>query len=1156
MGEPVQEASLMKAIIRIAAVAASLILVTGAAFAQFTLRGSISGVVTDSSQAVVPGADVTLSDVDRNQNVTTKTNAEGYYSFTNLTSGRYQVGIEQPGFKRAVSDAVTLATQQNVRIDLSLQPGGVTETVEVRSGAAPLIQTEQSVVGQVVERDMVSVLPSLGRNFTAFAALAPSISTFPRDNNGDTWSVGGHHAIGGVNYVAGGGGDNGFYMNGVNINDNWVGGTSYEPSMEAISEVKVDVANFSAANGRDISTFTVVTRGGTNALHGSGFEYFQNSALNAWKPYDKVVMEEGQKKNVLQRSQFGGNLGGPVYLPKIFNGKDKAFFFVNYEGTRENRGGASALYRVPTEAERQGDFSELLRRFPGDPNYVLYDPWSTRIDENGNSIRTAVPNNDLRNIRRPDGSSALNQDATAMLAMFPLPNGYSNPANPADLSNYRTFAARGNDSYRLDVRGDYRFTANDSVYVNVSRSHGLDHNTGGLIPELTANVDDSSHLITANYARVFSPSLTNEFIFGIGKGSLYNVDQGVRDYMHQTDTLRNKFFKNIGSGEDVGYHSIDFWSNDWSSVGQGEVFMASNPTLQFSDNMSWVKGSHSLKFGFNYFRKEEVDWDYIRTVSFSDQFTRAGSADGGRGGDAMASFILGLPSAILQRYQFTGGQPELNMVIPYWGFYGEDKWQVSPKLTVSLGLRYDLPVPLYSGNSYGNAIMDFSYPDWQLMIPGRASGLPQKYVPSDKNNLAPRISVAYRARESLVLRASYGLFYMAGMTSAGGSMLDNAFGSVPGYVGDYYDNARGGVHDDLPYLQFSDIFPQPASFKLGTYPVSTGEATGYFDYPADVRLVDKQSNVTPYYQRYLVEVQKGIGANMALSLSYLGGRGTKLPYYQNVNQPAYQTGWTSSDVYNEARPNNSGRFGDVRLLRHGLNSFYNAMTVKLQSNLSKGLQFVTHYTFSKTVADYNEFSPEQFGFNRSTWDWNRSLGRGEAEYSHPHRFVAALTYKTPWGQNLHRLAKAFVWGWNVSAITTFESGNALTVWNGVTEARDGEPNMPNVNGNPNLAGGDRTFGRYFNTSAFSAPDQDVKGNAGTGIVRGPGLNNWDLSFSKTFKPVERFGVEFRSDLLNAFNHAQWSSIDTNFTDSPSSTFGWVTNSHEGRIVQMGLRLTF
>jgi hypothetical protein len=306
----------------------------------------------------------------------------------------------------------------------------------------------------------------------------------------------------------------------------------------------------------------------------------------------------------------------------------------------------------------------------------------------------------------------------------------------------------------------------------------------------------------------------------------------------------------------------------------------------------------------------------------------------------------------------------------------------------------------------------------------------------------------------------------------------------------------------------------------------------------------------------LFELQKGLGANTMVSLTYLGGRGTKLAYYEDVNLPAYRTGWESEDAFNEARPNNNGRFADVSLLRHGHNSFYNGVTAKFQRNLSKGLQVLAHYTFSKTVTDYNEIMPEAFSPDWSAWHYHRNLGRGEADFSHPHRFVSAVTFQLPWGSNLHPAAKALLWGWNVSSISTFESGNALTVYNGVTSARDGEPDMPNVSADPNLPRGDRSFYRYFNIGAFSAPPQDVKGTAGRGIVRGPGINNWDISLSKVFRPVERLRIEFRGDLLNAFNHTQWGGVDTTFNDAEGSTFGWITWAREPRIVQLGLRVLF
>ena len=495
--------------------------------------------------------------------------------------------------------------------------------------------------------------------------------------------------------------------------------------------------------------------------------------------------------------------------------------------------------------------------------------------------------------------------------------------------------------------------------------------------------------------------------------------------------------------------------------------------------------------------------------------------------------------------------------MPYWGLYAEDNWKLTPNVTLNLGLRYDLSIPTFSEISYGYATMDYSYPGWQIAQPGRASGYPLHYTPADKNNFAPRVSLAYRLKSDFVLRTSYGIFYDAGMNLTGSLMLDNGMDTVPSLYGDNYTNARYNVPDDVPYFHFSDIFPAPVSADLNRFPVSTGTGTGYYDFPKYFRYTDKQSGTTPYYQRYLFDIQKGLGSDTALSITYLGGRGTKLPYYEDRNAPPYKTGWPSTAAFNAARPNANGRFADVKVLRHGFNSFYNAATIKIERRLSHGWQLLAHYTFSKTVSDFSGMrtNPGQDG-NGTEWAWNRSLGRGEASFSHPHRFIMATTYLTPWGSSFSRAPKALLWGWKLNVITTFESGDSGSVVNTASNARDWEPQVPNVSGNPNLASGKRTFYRFFDTSVFSAPPMDVKGNAGQGIIRGPGVNNWDVSMSKTFHPVERMSVEFRGDMFNAFNHTQWSGINRTFSSSKTSTFGWVTGAREGRITQLGLRLSF
>jgi hypothetical protein len=611
------------------------ILSTAICHAQFTLRGSISGIVSDTTHAVMPGVTVTLNDLDRNQVHKAETNETGLFTFTQLNIGRYQISVEHAGFKKAVSAVIDLASGQAARLDLELAVGALTESVEINA-SAPLLQTGQAVVGQTVERELITSLPIKGRNFTAYAALAPNIYSFPSSGSG-----------GGVSYLAGGGGDNGMYINGVYSNTTWGGttGTVYSPAVEALSEVKVETAGFSAANGRDLSTYQAVIRGGTSQYHGTFFENFEHSAIRAWNPYTKLTLQPGTKKPLVQRSQYGGNFGGPVWIPKLYDGRDKAFFFANYERLHENTGAADALARVPTAAERQGDFSDLLRRFPGDQNRILWNPFSTTINSSGGSNRLPVPNNDLRTV-------GIQREAQEILGMFPMPNGYSNPSNPSDLRNYSAFRAGGGRQYRLDTRFDYRITNNDNVYVNHSRHHFKSRNLGGVIPELTGDTQNWANLVTANYARVFSPNLTNEFIFGWAYRESHPASLGVVDYLRQTDTLRNKFFKNIGTGIDKGFHRIAFSGGGWTNIGFNEIFINTQLTTQFSDNMSYVRGKHSLKFGFNYLYANEHDWDYLRDVQFSSTMTLGGSINGLSWGDVLATFLMGFPNYIIHAYLF------------------------------------------------------------------------------------------------------------------------------------------------------------------------------------------------------------------------------------------------------------------------------------------------------------------------------------------------------------------------------------------------------------------------------------------------------------------------------------------------------------------------
>jgi hypothetical protein len=1121
---------------------AVLALGTSVCLAQFSQRGSISGRVTDSSGAVVPDIRVTLTDIGRNQTDTTQTNDRGLYTFAQLSDGRYQVSVEAAGFRKSVSDIISISTGQAARIDISLEVGQLTETVEI-TASVPLLQTGQAVIGETVARDVLNTLPVKGRNYTAFAQLAPNMYTTPSGGPG-----------GGVTFMPAGGGDVGMFLNGLYTVMSW--GNNYNPNIESLSEVKVETAGFSASNGQDIATYQAVVRPGTSEYHGTMLGHFDHSALRAWNPYTKMTVTPGTKKPLAQRTEAGGNFGGPIWFPKISRSRDRAFFFVDYERLFENSGGATSTYRVPTAAERLGDFSALLQRFPGDQNRILWNPLSTTINAAGQSNRTPIPNNDLRSI-------GINSEAQQILSMFPMPNGYSNPANPSDLRNYVIYRAGGARRYRMDSRYDLRLTDNDNVYVAWSRYQTRSRNIGGLIPETVGNDRRFQETLSVNYARVFTPNLTNELIVGFSPSGYDPAYLDVLDYYHRLDTPRNKFFKNLGTGMQEGTHRIALSGNNWNSIGQSEISYNRQATKQFSDNVQYVKGAHSMKFGMSFLTSSQNDVNYIREVQFSSTMTRGGSLNGRRGGDAVATLLLGLPTFMAQPYRYDKEEPRNDSTFQNWGFFFDNKWQATPKFTVSLGLRYDLNVPVYSPGRFGNARMDFSYPGWQLQIPGRAEGVPTHQVPVFKKNFAPRISLAYQVMRDFVVRASYGMFYMAGASITTGQNTDYTIFSVPGYISSEYSNAGAGVHDDLPYFKWSDIFPTQVNMVAGQYPVSTAPGSGWFDYPRDVIVYDKQSNRLPYYQRYLVEVQKGFGPNTMVSASYLGGRGTKLRYYENVNIPAYRTGWESESDFNDARP--TTRFEDVYLTRNGKNSFYNSGTLKVERKLSKRFQVIAHYSFSKTVQDYGV--PGGFGVSFSdaggftevptAWDWNGRIARGESPYSHPHRFVAGWSYELPFGGSLPAVAKTLLAGWTASGLTTFESGNAITVYNDVTSAQDFEPDMVNIaSGNPNLPRGERTFQRYFRSELFSAPENGVKGNAGLGIVRAPGVNNWDLGLAKTFRATERVRAELRVDLNNAFNHTQWSNVNADFSDETGNTFGWITGARDGRYTQFLLRVTF
>jgi hypothetical protein len=1195
-------------------------------WAQFAQRGGLGGTVFDASGAVIPGAQITLLELATNQSRALQADGGGHFAFTNLTAGQYRLTASHDGFETQTSDAIVVNLGSVANYDFRLHLGSTRQTVNVTAEASQVLETQNASVETNVTARQFEELPLNGRNFTAIAALAPGVATYPQPNINPqgTFSVGAQFAMGGTAYTVGGSfvgsRDNGFYINGVNANDNYVGSISFEPSAEAIGTGTVQITDFSAAIGHDISAVNIQTKGGGNKFHGEGYDFLENTDLNAFNPWSnalQIITGAPTAKPSLIRNQFGGNLGGPIPVPGL---KNRLFFFVNYEDFIEHDGNQELVASVPSAAERKGDFSELLCGTPGcdgkgtNPSPIqLYNPFLTTYNPStGISTRPLVPGNrlDLAGLVDPASTGILN-------ALYPLPNVPNTPSNQVNFIGYQ---APGISNYHIDTRFDARVTANDNVFVTWSKSSGHETLTGGLTPSELYDfpIQSQAYLVTVNYAHIFTPHLTNEFIFGVGDGILGYLSSSQQSWLNGDSNPLNSLFHNTGSSITRGFVGVSasnsgaasqvIYPGTYAIPGLTDIGHNHNSSFQFSDNLAWARGRHMVTAGFNYLRKSEMDWDYESFVNFgsspgngvgsnSEQaFSASGGDLGYQGGDGMADLMMGTPSLLWVRYVINGAPtttaPVYNILFPYWGFYANDKFRISPKLTISAGLRYDLSIPTYTPEpsiAPCCAIYTPTPDGGVLKYPGIATGLPIHYLSAPKLDFAPRLSIAYSPNLKTVIRAGYGIFYDTGANVISNNLLNAAYGTSAA-VNYNVDNVTLGKPVDTPFLNLSNIFPAPASTTLGSFPVSTGQGQGY---PGpglltSITYYDQKSTPLPYIQRMLFDVQRQVATHDVVTLSYAGAQGRKGQNEENINLPPYRTGWpfgggVGDPAYNTARPNNFGRFGDIYVMRPMINSFYNALIAQYRHDFSRNFQLLGNYTWGKTVGDYpvvNNLAANGVvsGGAIGGFQYPNLNSRGESNQSHRQRFVASGIWSPQYGQSWPTWAKLPLAGWRVSGIYTLESGEALTVVNGGpgtpcpandagtticptgfgSSAQDGAGfDELFVSGNPNLSHGSKSFSRQFNTAAFSIPPQNVRGDSGFGTVRGPGQNRADISVAKTFPLYESVRLEFRADAFNAFNHTNWNGVNTTFpSGSTQFPFGQVNGANEARIGQLAAKVIF
>jgi hypothetical protein len=1224
-------------------VAASLVL------AQVIITSTIVGNVTDPQGAVVPGAKVTLTNVDTGVQWNAATSASGDYQFPNLIAGHYKVEVFKEGLARSVSTAVALENGTTQRINLGLKMGKTVQTVEVTSAAA-LMNTDDASVSEVIENKFVRDLPVEGRNYLNFAQILPGFNSGTGDNTRMVWGLGSASAAGGAMELNVGGTDYGvgYYVDGLDNNDNWVEGPVMNINADTIQEVKAEVTNYSAEYGRDVGQISVTTKSGTNILHGTVYDTFQNAGLNANNPYSNY---QGIPRSPYHQNQYGFTVGGPVYIPKLFNGRNKAFFFASFERLRNSGQTAFSAY-VPTAADLAGNFSPWLAGAPAGFNpsqctgvpgtepsvcqFVIYDPTSLGLDptQPNYNQRTAFPGNQISAtlLATPSSQTALNY-----LSHFPAPNGYSSN-EPGDYDNYAGSYSAGINGNNYTVRGDYNIGSHDFVYFRYLHDTGYrPNNPNNLLADNTSGVgvvlnppglsagDGPVHRVNTyqfHYVHVFSPTLSNEF--NVSWTRAYNFSNSIS----QINTLDNswlpKLFQNSSSNM-AGYTSFDkglfgvsddsnfavnigsagLFGNDLSlgTDNAGEYWYQFVPIFQLSDNLSKSIGRHTLKAGFYMARRYERDNDIIRSVTADGGYTGFGpNAQDGSGFNFLAEFETGFVSNINQRTPATSGDASLYYGTPEYAAYFNDGWNATRRLTVNLGLRYDLPIPAYSVDNYWG-VLDQSYPGWRFVMPGLTPGTDAHPFSAPKKDFAPRIGLAYRLGEKTVIRSGYGIYYETGRFK----FLDQVTWNSPAYGGTQYysSNYPGVTNPGQTGYTLSDTFPAPISVARGTWPYPLGTDGGLMWTPGQATTtstVDQGTWKTTYIQRWSLDVQRELGKAVVGTVGYVGSEGTHMAIQYDLNlfpQGFYPdiniqlSGAGECLTCDAARPQTAvapGRWGAVNSVRPDQSNNYHAMNVELKTRGWHRTTTQVAYTWSKQMDEYFGESGESNNAGVAKeiigGQWHPRWSYGPSDANHTNRFVAAVTYELPGDAIGNRLLRGVVGGWQINSITTFESGSPTTVFNGYTSSYDGMGDVPIQSCNGNLARGSRSITQAFDTNCYTEPaastdpyylNQNItnyavtRGNEGRNNLRQPGTNNWDMGLQKAFRPFgEGRELQFRADGFNAFNHTQWSAMNNSNCPflgyapcvlddrqvNTASHFGYVSAARPGRLMQLNMRFVF
>ena len=1071
-----------------------------------TTSTSILGTVTDANGAVVPGAKVTALNVGTSTKREDSTSSSGDYSFPLLDVGEYEVTVEAPGFKAAVRPNVILQINEKVRADFSLDVGSPTERVEVTADTA-VLRTDDATLGQTVEQRRVVELPLNNRSLGALAILQPGIQYGPRSGS-DGQGFGqrqGSHGVPipgiGLSIVANGQRETNQHatLDGVVATEARVNTVPFSPSVEAVHEFRVLSGSYSSEYGFNSGAqMIIVTRSGTNDFHGSAFEFVRNNVFDAENYFQNYFTPPGAprlKKDSLRQNQFGGVLTGPVLIPKLYNGRNQTFFMVNYEKRIRRQSGLAQQANHPPTAFRRGDFSALLNRRSASgaalPAIQIVDPL-TGAPFAGNII--------------PE--SRIAPAARALLSFWPEPQ-FVLP-DPLTGFNYSGPERRTLDDDQRFVRIDHNFSERDKIFGRYAFNDVTYNVIPGDNPLFSYFVAGRNQNIATQWIHVFNPSLINEFRYGYNR-SVDNTLNPRANTDFDIEALGVPGFRVVNDNNrpftprETGVPTISV--NAFSTLAEqdgGNGFDFNN-LHQFSDNVTISRGAHNMKTGF--------DYRWIKLFRGAANVPRGGLTFGGDiAGNAFAAFLLGYPSSTVT----PEGLPLTEVRQHRMAFYFTDDWKPSRKLTVNLGLRYEY-------NSTATDILglwrSLSFADSVNGIPTVVPdvGTPFEFYKPQKNLFMPRVGLAYRPTDDWVIRMGYGIYY--NVHQLNNYTILNLNPPKSGTSNFVQTATNGRINPGQTILTYASPFGV----------VNPTSATGINALSPD--------NNQPYVNQWSLDVQRRLPYDTVLSVGYVGNKGTHIDNTVELNAPA--PALSSNPVPVNSRrpirffidgPNGPQRpLNRLRWLTSDGNSWYHGLQVAAQKRFTAGLQMNFAYTYSKSLAEgygRNEGAlaiPNSYQNPR-----NRAAEKTRYGFDVTHNMVFSFLYEIPIPEAFRsNFARHIFGGWQTNGILALRSGYPFSVTQNNTintveghvrpdRLSSGELQNPTVN-------------RWFDPDAFRVvtcqrndlADRCHYGNAGNGILEGPGYKNFDFSVLRNIPIREGVRLQLRGEIFNLFNTPQF-----------------------------------